>query len=278
MYIVRLNGGLGNQMFQYAFGRRLSLKHKRPLFLDPWYLIKDPKREYEMGCFVLRGFRIPDYLSTRLQKFFKLLPERYYYSEKNLSFDRLALKKRKATIYEGYWQSYKYFFDTAFIISEDFNFRNPPSPDNSRLLEKIKTTNSVSVHVRRGDYVNEKRTREFHGIVAKSYYKKAFSIIEKKVENPTFFFFSDEINWVKKNFVIGHASYFIDVNQGENNNYEDMRLMMNCKHNIIANSSFSWWAAWLNKNKKKIVIAPEKWFNDPTINTKDKFPKNWIKL
>lgn len=152
---------------------------------------------------------------------------------------------------------------------------------NQKILEKITQTNSVSIHVRRGDYYNNESAFKIHGnITTKKYYENALEFIKEKVKNPVFFVFSDEFEWVKKNlyFFSNYGEvHIIDWNKGFDS-YIDLQLMSNCKHNIIANSSFSWWAAWLNKNKNKIVISPKKWVNNINENKIDIIPNNWIKI
>jgi hypothetical protein len=158
---------------------------------------------------------------------------------------------------------------------KDFNFKNHPTGQNKLTLNIINNTNSVSLHIRRGDYIKNLETYNKHGLIDLYYYYKAINYIKEHVYNPTFFIFSDDITWAKENLNIELPVYFIDFND-QTRNYEDLRLMKNCKYNIIANSSFSWWGAWLNDFSNKIVIAPKKWFNDDTINTYDLTPLDWI--
>lgn len=152
----------------------------------------------------------------------------------------------------------------------------PLSGENKIISDEIRKTNSVSLHIRRGDYITSKITNKFHGTCCLGYYKKAMKLINKKVKNPKYFVFSDDIYWVKKNLEIKNA-FYVDDNVGDKS-YIDMQLMSMCKHNIIANSSFSWWAAWLNNNPNKIVIAPKKWFNDPGMDTTDLISEEWIRF
>jgi len=135
-------------------------------------------------------------------------------------------------------------------------------------------TNSVSIHFRRGDYVTNPLTSQHHGVCSNKYYQDAISLLKSKISQPHFFLFSDEPEWLKTNVSLQEPFRIIDNNPG----YVDLYLMSNCKHNIIANSSFSWWGAWLNNNPDKIVIAPHKWFNEPGINTYDLIPETWIRL
>lgn len=196
--------------------------------------------------------------------------------EKDFSFDPKLLKIKKWYI-EGYFQTEKYFLNFADKIREDFTFTIEPSEKNYTCIQEIKSSESISLHIRRWDFINNTKTNTIHWTCDLEYYKKASQYIIKKLDKPIFYIFSDDIKWVKENLNIEWKVRFIDWNNAEKN-YEDMRLMSLCKHNIIANSSFSWWWAWLNKNKSKIVISPKKWFNTDKINTKDIIPDTWIKI
>jgi hypothetical protein len=137
---------------------------------------------------------------------------------------------------------------------------------------------TVGVHIRRGDYINDKHTQKFHGNCGKDYYLEAIKKIKQEKKDITFIFFSDDIDWVKKNFEnISSSVLYVDENK-DSESWKDMLLMSYCNHQIIANSSFSWWAAWLNANPDKIVIAPQKWYNDETLSHINVVPQSWIKL
>lgn len=289
MIIVRLTGGLGNQMFQYAFGKFLSRKHNTALKIDTSYFKEHKLRKYELGVFNIEetfasGAEKEEFfpqeasVSTKLRS--KLKSKLLGYkviSEKGFEFFPTTIQEAGANAYlSGYWQTEKYFTGIEKEIRDCFKFRFLPDADNAKMLKDITGSNSVSIHIRRGDYVTDAHTNTVHGVCGLDYYKRAVEYISKQVEKPVFFIFSDDVQWVKENLRLESEHYFLDHNQEKGE--EDMRLMMNCKHNIIANSSFSWWAAWLNKNEKKIIIAPEKWFNDSTINTKDIIPASWLKM
>jgi len=296
MIIVKLMGGLGNQMFQYAIGRKLALKYNSILKLDcsfleekpnnPWYTL----RNYELDVFSFEAeFATSDdikkvynqkplfldYLTSKIIG--KPIP--YYrhsiIKEQGFEYDKNIFRSHKNIMLDGYWQSEKYFKDIAQIICQDFIIKDIPDEYNKNILQIIQSTNSISIHFRRGDYVNHETTNKFHGICSIRYYKTAVEYIKQYVESPVFFVFSDDIDWVKSNFEIDYPIYFIDKNQTKS--YEDLRLMSACKHNIIANSSFSWWAAWLNNYIKKIVISPQNWFNESSLNIRDLIPEMWIK-
>lgn len=258
--IVRLTGGLGNQMFQYAFGRAKSILENKKLF---YYFIHnrgDTVRKFELGVFNVKGKKIISIFPDLLVKLSDLT------------------KFKIPGIEYGYWQDQKYFTEVENQIRKDFRFINPLKGKNKKLLESIINSNSISIHIRRGDYNNVEKNKKSIGTCSPTYYKKAILHIKKFVDNPHFYIFSDDQCWTKNNIKISGATH-IDWNEG-NNSYKDMQLMSNCKHNIVANSSFSWWAAWLNTNPNKIVIAPKKWFESSDIQKvgDNIIPKEWIKI
>lgn len=285
MIKVELNGGLGNQMFQYACGRALSYKLNTNLELNFVYYQGSTKRLYELDCFNLTDNILVNKaeeqrnLSSLLLRLIKqyILKSDNLFIEKSHAYDANIFKLSDGFFIKGYWQNEKYIKDIEDVIRKDFTFKYKPNKKNRELLDLIKKTNSVSVHVRRSDYVKDPKTNEYHGICSLDYYQKVIGIIGRKVMKPHFFVFSDDITWCKDNLKLGKDTVYVDNNKGPKS-FEDMRLMSNCKHHIIANSSFSWWGAWLNPRKDKIVIAPKKWFNDPTVSTRDLIPEKWQKI
>ncbi|MCL5798059.1 MAG: alpha-1,2-fucosyltransferase [Patescibacteria group bacterium] len=290
MIITRLIGGLGNQMFQYAAGRRLAHARGTVLKLDIVGFEVYKLRKYELEYFrinseIAQNKELDVYKSARskglLRFVYKLVPSRgpkvNFYSEKSFNFNKEVLKLPENAYLTGYWQSEKYFKDIEKIIRREFEFKTRPDRENNLLLKKIRSVNSISIHVRRGDLVTNRSTNKYHGVCPISYYLTALKIISEKVKNPHLFIFSDDIPWVRRNFKLKLPVYFVENNQGDHS-YEDLRLMQNCKHNIIANSTFSWWAAWLNPNKGKTIVAPKKWFNEKSIDTSDLIPEDWIKI
>ena len=283
MIAVDLFGGMGNQMFQYALGRHLAIKNESSLTLFHVDVGFSSQRPYALGCFKLASkAQIKLDAKNKKAKIWRKLRnllgvEESVVREDSFHFDPKILDLRGNIHLHGYWQSEKYFKDIRPTILEDFTFVRPLNNRNQRIFDEIKKTNSVSVHVRRGDYVINQQTNKFHGICGPDYYKKAVDIIAKRVGNPVFYFFSDDIGWVKKNLKTNYKNVYVDLNIGEQS-FVDMQLMSNCRHNILANSSFSWWGAWLNFNPGKIVVAPKKWFQDPSMDTKDLIPSGWIKV
>ena len=292
MVIVRITWGLWNQMFQYAYIKALSLKNNSNFRLDI-----ETFEHYKLHKYCLEFFNIQrkyckisevpfykkfnsnnKYLEYLLVKI-KCLAKKFnknHYIEKQFNFDADFLNIKQGYV-EGYFQTEKYFIEYEDDIRKDFTFAISPSPENEKIIEKINSCNAISIHIRRWDYISNDTTNRVHGTCDLNYYKQAIGLIKEKIDNPIFFFFSDDINWAKEHLKVSEKSYYIDRNNA-NTNYEDMRLMSLCKHNIIANSSFSWWWAWLNSNPKKIVIAPSKWFNDNSRSTSDIIPSTWKKI
>lgn len=294
MIIAKLIGGLGNQMFQYAAGRSLAQARNTELKLDLSFLQAETggsytKREYELSVFNITPAFATETETASLKKSFNnrysralyrkmpFLFSSAYIAERGSQFHKEFFTYPKDTFLEGFWQSEDYFLGIEDIIRHDFSFKEPLSGKNLELAQKIQGTNSVSLHIRRGDYVTNQNAFNFHGICAPEYYKAGVAKIREKTGNMELFIFSDDADWCRKNLVFDQPATHVDHNSGPKS-CEDMRLMSLCKHNIIANSSFSWWGAWLNANKQKIVIAPEKWFNDPSKQSDAIYPKTWIKL
>lgn len=292
MVIVRLIGGLGNQLFQYAAGRAIAERHNVPLKLDASEYGKTPKRKY-----ALNNFQISASLATasevkhltnsngngmrrRLTKFYQgYLP--YYrqsvFVERCFQFDPNLFRARREVYLIGYWQSERYFESIAPLLREELRLSAQPDPDNKAMATQIEQTESVSVHIRRGDYVSDVNIAQRHGSCSLAYYQEAVERIARAVAFPEVFVFSDDIEWARRNLRLDHPVVYVSHN-GEARNYEDLRLMRLCKHHIIANSSFSWWGAWLSENAEKKVIAPRKWFNDAHHDTSDLIPDEWIKI
>jgi hypothetical protein len=291
MIVTRLIGGLGNQMFQYAVGRRLALKLGVELKLDISGFRQYKKRQYELKIFnileniasdeEIRSFKkkgLP-ILNKVAQKIFgkTLNCSKLHYKEKKFNFDRAVLNFSDNTYLAGYWQSEKYFQDISQTIRKDFYFKYPPDSSNEKIIKHIDSTNSVSIHIRRGDYASCSSTKRMHGVCEMDYYNRALQEISRLIQNPHFFIFTNDPNWTQKKFTISYPFSIVDQNYPKRD-YEDMRLMSYCKHHIIANSTFSWWAAWLNNKPGKIVYAPKRWFVDTHINASDLLPKDWKKI
>jgi len=279
MIITKLIGGLGNQMFQYAAGRQIAVANNTQLKLDITgygHQVGITPREYGLGVFNIQAAPAGKSEVWRHRLTMAIL-RHHKIQQKDIHNIGQFLTIPDNSYLEGYWGSEKYFKNIEKIIRQDFTFKSRPDWENKKLIEKIQNSMSISIHIRRGDYVLDKKTNKFHGVCSFKYYQQAIRLITQKVSNPHFFIFSDDPQWVEKHFKLQQPMEVVKHNYRKNH-HEDMRLMACCYHHIIANSSFSWWGAWLNSHQDKIVIAPKKWFRDPSINTKDLVPQSWIKI
>lgn len=278
---VNLLGGLGNQMFQYAIGKNIALANDDTLILDLTNLLRRDEnlnhthREFELDFFNISAIKkiYPQKKNSFKEKCIRRFFTKYI-NETHHIFDPTVLNNKGNIYLTGFWQNVKYFEGIEPTIRNEFQFKTEPDSNNKLFLTKVQNCNSISIHFRRGDYITNKNSANYHGTCSNEYYKNAIIYIKKHVKNPHFFIFSDEINWVEENFNFEDEHTFVDINSG-GRGFEDMRLMSHCKHNIIANSSFSWWAAWLNTNLNKIVIAPKTWFVNRDT---DIVPNYWVKI
>jgi hypothetical protein len=289
MIIVGLKGGLGNQLFQYAAGRQLAHIHNTIVKLDTTAYYYGGPRQFELSHFNIQENiavtaeikKLTEVKQNRLQKsFYSLLHSHSKLSPNYIKYNKIPYKaaffKLLDNIYlEGYWSSEKYFNDIRDIIRREFTFKEAPDKTNQKFADQISAVNSVSLHIRRGDYAEDPKAAQSHGLCSVQYYRDCIEYIIQKVDNPHFFIFSDHPDWSRNNLKLSHPAVYISHNTASKD-YEDMRLMSLCKHNIIANSTFSWWAAWLNSNPQKIVLAPQKWFADKKFNIDDIIPAGWI--
>ena len=292
MVISNIIGGLGNQMFQYAAGRAISLERDTSLRLD---ISGFADYGLHQGFELKRVFGCPAEIASEADVRSILGWQFSPGIRRVMTRSSMAAFRRKGFIVEpyfhywprmkkvprdcylvGYWQSEKYFQDAASAIRADFTFKSPLANRNAELAEQIGQANAVSLHVRRGDYAKNPKTNATHGLCSLEYYQAAIQYVADRVEQPYFFIFSDDIAWVKDNLKMDMPCQYVDHNQGAES-YNDMRLMSLCRHHVIANSSFSWWGAWLNPDPEKIVVAPKKWFANGN-NIKDLFSQGWVRL
>ena len=289
MNIVQIHSGLGNQMFQYAFYLALKQNH--------------PDTKIDTSIYRHR----PSHNGYELEHIFAVEAEYATIAERNALADvgkdwftvfRHAIGwKRKTKVLliiepnpaqgwspellqvdncylHGYWQTEKYFAHIADIIRKEFTFRHPLLDSDKELLEKIKSTNSISVHIRRGDYIKERRRADYE-VCTQTYYLRAVEFVQSHIESPTFYVFSDDPQWGQEQGIFPEGTVFVSGHIGKQS-YIDMQLMSLCNHHIIANSSFSWWGAWLGQGEKTIVIAPRTWFKHR--QRPDIIPQNWITI
>lgn len=263
MKIIEIKGGLGNQMFQYAYGRSLMIKKNKNVIFDDSFFENNSSDTKRLFC--LNNFNLNNSINFNNKK-------------ENIFLKNLRKIYSKITGNYGFYQSEKYFKNIENIIREEFALKNPLTDKSKKWEEKINLSPiSVSIHIRRGDYINNLETNKYHGVCGIEYYKKAINLLENKIgKNFEIFIFSDDIEWAKNNLSFNQQINF--VSSPEIPDYEEMYLMSLCKHNIIANSTFSWWGAWLNKNPDKIVIGPNQWFAKKISDNLDILPSDWIKI
>ena len=295
MIIISLFGGLGNQMFQYATGKAVALRLNTELQLDV-SLLNDRtyRKDFTYRNFELGIFKIQDKIAD-IQKVREFAPDLWnatewvkqaykikrlingnhlYYERKKFYYEPQIESIADNTYLYGYFQTEKYFSSYLTEIRAQFQLEHEPNEMNKRIIDVMKSKNSVSIHVRRGDYL----LAPFNLLTAENYYRKAIEYILEKVEQPKFYIFTNDIEWTMAEFEqFDIDKTFISNNQGDNS-YMDMVLMSNCQHNICANSSFSWWGAWLNSNRDKIVTAPKVWFKNSVSGNNELIPPSWIKI
>ena len=285
MITARLVGGLGNQMFQYAASRALALRRGVGLRLDvsnfnTYHLHKYGLHHLAISAEVTDQRQLPNAGARVLEHLRHLvgLNTPALYCENGLRFDPAVLALPSNTTLDGYWQCERYFADYADPIRAELFVKTPAIGDNLKYLDLFCSGTSVSVHIRRGDYVFNTQANSVHGTCDISYYEAAAHYIAARcAEAPTFYLFSDDPDWVRDNFHIPFKRRLV-MHNGADRNFEDLRLMSACSHHIIANSSFSWWGAWLNPSKEKIVVAPQRWFKTLALDSADLLPADWVRL
>lgn len=292
MVIVKLMGGLGNQMFQYAFGRRLAHERQALLQMDGTYFESQSQRRYQLGCFRIQAvFTAAMSLSDIAWEELEhrqvavrtktcligrgrgtLVREHRYFR-----YDPRALEAQGDIYLDGYWQNEKYFEPIAHLLREEFTFAKEPSEKNREILKQIHDAEAIAIHVRRTDYSTNRITNQVHGVLGLSHYYTCIRRVAEAVGKPHFFVFSDDPEWVKNNLRIDHPYTVIDHNRPPDD-HEDLRLMSACRHFVIANSTFSWWAAWLSAYSGKRVFAPRRWLAVDRFDTSDLCPSSWTRV
>lgn len=281
MIIIRLKGGLGNQLFQYSFLKYIQKYYDHKICIDLSHYSNDHKYNYPCSIlnYNIKNFDILkrkyDYISNKIIKYLNFIDKKFldlpFYVKDNNNINDILENKRNI-IFDGYWQNYRRYLPLLDILRKEFTPRNKMDSDNKKLLDIISSSNSISIHIRKGRYLYDDSIRNIYPEVTLKFYKEAVNRIEKKVYNPTFFIFSNDNDWVIDNFDMLNKEHFILLdNKGPD--YEHLYLMRKCKHNIITNSTFSWWGAWLNNNPAKIVITPKDWEIDYA-----RIPVSWVRL
>lgn len=301
MIVVQLTGGLGNQLFQYAFARHLALLNESELLLDTTQVTSrsDPahRRKFKLYHFAVEApevhwdspfsisFRTPSARYSRrpvpvLPRLLGKSRRLTDLSESYFHYDPTALASRGDFYVTSYWQSHYYFDDIASQIRSDLQLRDPLSHEHMFIKNQIEAdSGSVALIVRRGDFANHPHHSKFHGCCSHEYYHLALERIGSSVANPHLYVFSDDIPWVRENMQFNYPVTFMDQPYDHlEYDYIDMHLISCCRHHIIANSTFGWWGAWLGSAHDSIVIAPKRWFLDASLNTADVVPSQWIRL
>lgn len=291
---VRLIGGLGNQLFQYATARSLAERHQVGVKLDISGFGSGNLRKFELGSYPIKAtiattketaaFGATRLLSPKLfshpmmtiKQMLETKRDRWY-REPHFHFDPMLALQEPPILLEGYWQSERYFAEIWDLLRIELTPTNGLEPENAVLAEQIRDCAAVSLHVRRGDYVSDPTTNAYHGVCSLTYYQSAINYVAERIENAHLFVFSDDAAWTRENLKTSVPATFVEANPPDRG-FRDMQLMTCCRHNIIANSSFSWWGAWLNASSDKIIVAPQKWFAVNEKNTDDLIPDSWIRL
>jgi len=258
-------------MFQYALGRQLEIKYKSRLYLDLSNFEIDKLRKYELGNLNITEHFIPPLVLRILIKL-KVLKQ-YYHSGRK--YDEGVFNSGSNIHLVGYWQSEKYFMDIKGILVDEIIDKDVVNSYHQ--FSKLTECNTVALHVRRQDYVNNSETANHHGALDVEYYNNAVDLMNKNVSDPHYIVFTDDVAWAKANIVLNQKTTYWE-NDSEDKSWHDLILMSSCKHFIIANSSYSWWAAWLAEKEGTMIIAPSRWFNDTPDDARDIVPSRWIRI
>lgn len=290
--IVRLQGGIGNQMFQFAFGKALSLRLGRPLLLDikeydnykkfygfelkKVFGVEDDVASHRVLKNVL-GFRrdsvVYRYVMSRRFGLYRVFPK--IKVEKSPQYDPIYQISEKASYFSGYFQCGRYFSDYDQEIRNIFSFNVPFDSNELYSYGLSDGVVTCSLHIRRGDYLSDRNAASFIGFVGQEYFARAIEYCVNKLSVKRFLVFSDDIGWAKDHIRSAAEMRFIDSFVGQDS-YRNMQLMSLCDHHIISNSSFSWWGAWLNSSIHKTVVAPANWFSSGAQT--DIVDNDWIQL
>jgi hypothetical protein len=288
-----LQGGLGNQLFQYAAARALSERYKVDFALDKsWFdrsLAGVTHRKYQLDLLNIEKIvfsnhsfpKKPNRLEQFLQSTFSSRPF-ICYQRNAFSFDPSLFNLRNASNRDvylyGYWQGFRYIEAIRPILQTELQLRSRISAHYHPFLEQISDTASVMLHIRRGDYVESPPAAQLHGVLSIAYYLNAIKAIQEIQADAHFFVFSDDLPWAKSMLPPGLPITFIDNSISMDAAAQELQLMRTCKHHIIANSSLSWWGAWLKINQNGTVFAPNRWINQDNSNLSDLLPPSWHRL
>lgn len=281
--VVRIIGGLGNQMFQYAAGFSLSERLNKKLLIDTRSFQNYTLHDYGLNVSKISaevanhkdGF-LPSQMRIALFERIPIWQPAWYYKERSLNFDNVWTQLQEVRYISGYFQSEQYFLGLRNKLQQEFSLLKSLNEAGQSLLQEVQDCESVAMHIRRGDYVSNAETLRVHGVCSVAYYQMAVDYVVDNLKSPKFFIFSNDFNWVLENLKLPKSCIFVDG--VADHPAEDLFLMSRCQNHIIANSSFSWWGAWLSDYVDGIKIAPTPWYDDPTYPDSDLLPAAWIKL
>ncbi|MDB5813272.1 MAG: hypothetical protein JWN23_389 [Rhodocyclales bacterium] len=289
--IVALKGGLGNQLFEYAAGLALASRRGAELVLDV-SSFSDPRARH----FALGPFELPERIQQRAFRFWsrggfcdavlRRLSRRFgwtrggvpvHYENSSRGFDDSVLTLEAPILLDGYFQSEQYFCDYAALLRERLSVPRHLHEASRQLMHLIRACDAICIHVRRGDYISNPVANQFHGLCGMDYYRRGVELVAEKLGAPHCFVFSDDPQWVRENMSLPFPTTVVDIN-GEDQAHQDLWLMAACRRFVIANSSLSWWGAWLSSHIDKQVVAPKQWFKGSTQDTSELVPADWIRV
>ncbi|WP_158827641.1 alpha-1,2-fucosyltransferase [Mucilaginibacter lacusdianchii] len=296
MIYSKLISGLGNQLFQYAVSRQLSYLRHVPLKLDVSFYETQELRNFKLShynikaevatqqeldnfFYVLKSKSLRARLYRKIQRLKPRHGKRYFKELEPWVYEP-SLYSANSNIYlDGYWQHHRYFEHIDDRIFDELTLKNEQERNNYPIFDMLKADdNAVSIHIRRGDYISDPNAFDLLGVLPLTYYDKAIAYINEQVKAPNYYVFSDDLDWARKNLKLNNDVYFVDIDNGSKD-YLELDAMSKCRHHIIANSSFSWWGAYLNRSPNKIVIAPHQWVKPAHINAKIQIQlPAWIKI
>lgn len=287
MIVSRIYGGLGNQMFQYAAARQLAARLGTDLFLDATQFQTYKLHGYAIHRYPLKSKEMSPEVGSRGPlrfggKWWKRLlssggPPLKLVREKGLAWQSQLQEARDNSYLVGYWQSERYFSNVRPQLLQELTLTEPAEGRDAEIIHAMRSTTSVTVHVRRGDYVSNAATNQVHGTCDSEYYQRSVTLLAAKHGPLNLFVFSDDPAWCRENLRMGHPTVFVDHNDAERN-CEDLCVMSHARHFIVANSSFSWWGAWLSTSEDKTVCAPARWFRTSRNDESDIVPKSWHRI
>ena len=286
MIVSRIQGGLGNQMFQYAYGRYLAQRYDTQLWLECSHSETDTLRNFALDRWRIAATPVEPAIST-------LLPRRYggrgwsnllqgqtplrRVKERPFGFQQKYLNPGSRVFLDGYWQSEQFFPGMRDTLQREFQPARKLSPATLAVARQMEANNSVSLHVRRGDYITNQHANSVHGVCTLEYYRRSVQQLLARLEAVQVFVFSDDHAWCAEHLALPCATKRVTHNAASSD-HEDVWLMTQCRHHVVANSSFSWWGAWLGVDPTGLVYAPEPWFRSADLDCRSVVPASWNRI